>query len=509
MKKLLSLILALCLLLCCGVASAAGSDMVFLGGAVTSDNSTTISLFVPVDTSITANDLEVRVDNIRMTTSELSTAATTWVFIVDNYEAWGNWKDDLENTLDAIADNMGAADNGIVLSSDSTWNNTVELKLTTKGQLKDDFDKLNVTKKTGVTMESVTKNLLSDLSSVQGVNPHVCLVLLSNAAGIQKGAWDGVKETAVAKGITVYTIGMNLSSQKAEAFSAVATASLGGQSFITATQDKNFPQSTASAIHTAEKHHAIQLTIGGASFFQTPSEFTITLKNANPALSVTYKLSSEDKSHYNVLLMSSGSSEEIVIEDETPWYQKTEYLVVGGLVILLVILLIVLLISGKKRKAKKAAEAKKAEEARKAAEAAKKDDVSQSVATVAATAGFTSDAGETEVIARTVKAGSKGDCHLQLKQMNSTNVYTADFRKTLLVGRSREKADLVVYQEDKKISGVNAEFSFSGGVMTLKDKGSTNGTYLNGSRLTTEMRVNQNDIVKMGLTQFRVSWTIL
>jgi len=67
-------------------------------------------------------------------------------------------------------------------------------------------------------------------------------------------------------------------------------------------------------------------------------------------------------------------------------------------------------------------------------------------------------------------------------------------RTTLLVGR-RESCDIVL--RFPNVSGAHCELSVSGGHWVVKDLGSSNGTKVNGSRIT-EQQVESGDKISFG-----------
>jgi hypothetical protein len=70
----------------------------------------------------------------------------------------------------------------------------------------------------------------------------------------------------------------------------------------------------------------------------------------------------------------------------------------------------------------------------------------------------------------------------------------------LTIGRS---TDAEVRIEDRFASGVHARLFSRGGGYYLEDMGSTNGTYLNGARVTGESALTDLDEVRIGDTEFR------
>lgn len=68
------------------------------------------------------------------------------------------------------------------------------------------------------------------------------------------------------------------------------------------------------------------------------------------------------------------------------------------------------------------------------------------------------------------------------------------------VGR---RDDNTIVIDDAFVSGAHAQLTFDHGTWWLQDLGSTNGTAVNGNRVTTRVRLRQNDIVQFGRVSFR------
>ena len=74
---------------------------------------------------------------------------------------------------------------------------------------------------------------------------------------------------------------------------------------------------------------------------------------------------------------------------------------------------------------------------------------------------------------------------------------TLDLGDELIVGRG-EKCRLVL--DDTYVSTVHARIYAKGDTYMLEDLGSTNGTYLNRRRVTSQVEVHRGDQVKIGKT---------
>jgi pSer/pThr/pTyr-binding forkhead associated (FHA) protein len=68
-----------------------------------------------------------------------------------------------------------------------------------------------------------------------------------------------------------------------------------------------------------------------------------------------------------------------------------------------------------------------------------------------------------------------------------------------MIGRS-PRADFIV--ADQTVSSTHARLTYDGNAWMLEDAGSTNGTFLNGWRITDAILVRPGDELKIGETSF-------
>ena len=76
----------------------------------------------------------------------------------------------------------------------------------------------------------------------------------------------------------------------------------------------------------------------------------------------------------------------------------------------------------------------------------------------------------------------------------------------LTIGRDASRGAMIAIPNDGKLSGLHATLTKQGSVMTLEDNNSTNGTKVNGNRITSPVILQQNDTVTMGSTTYTVTW---
>ena len=75
--------------------------------------------------------------------------------------------------------------------------------------------------------------------------------------------------------------------------------------------------------------------------------------------------------------------------------------------------------------------------------------------------------------------------------------------KRLVIGRSEDDCDLGI-PDDDEISKQNCELTLEDGMVYIRDMGSTNGTFVNGVPIAGRYRLQTDDIILMGRTEFRV-----
>ncbi len=90
--------------------------------------------------------------------------------------------------------------------------------------------------------------------------------------------------------------------------------------------------------------------------------------------------------------------------------------------------------------------------------------------------------------------------HLRMmKGVPAYGVYFVEPRNA--IGRSEESDIFLV---DPSVSRNHATLTIEDGVITLRDLGSTNGTFVNGERITGDRTLTSGDIVTFGNTQMRL-----
>lgn len=88
--------------------------------------------------------------------------------------------------------------------------------------------------------------------------------------------------------------------------------------------------------------------------------------------------------------------------------------------------------------------------------------------------------------------------------VDEAKTYSSPMVDELVIGRVPQKARLIV--PDPKVSGANSKLTYENRVMYIEDLKSTNGTLLNGMKVTGKVVVHQQDTIRIGQTNLRISW---
>ena len=72
------------------------------------------------------------------------------------------------------------------------------------------------------------------------------------------------------------------------------------------------------------------------------------------------------------------------------------------------------------------------------------------------------------------------------------------------IGRSRDNTLLLTESESPASSARHAEALVEGGAWWIVDSGSTNGTYVNGTRVAGAQRLDAGDVLRVGATDLLV-----
>ena len=94
---------------------------------------------------------------------------------------------------------------------------------------------------------------------------------------------------------------------------------------------------------------------------------------------------------------------------------------------------------------------------------------------------------------------------LTLGGMNSDDVRIVEFSDKATLGR-RSTNSVVI--SDNAVSGEHCRLTYSDGKVIVEDMGSTNGTILNGEKITVS-EIKNGDVLILGKTKYKISFSII
>ena len=99
----------------------------------------------------------------------------------------------------------------------------------------------------------------------------------------------------------------------------------------------------------------------------------------------------------------------------------------------------------------------------------------------------------------------EGTFQISLTDMaNPERTFYAEGKAAYLVGR-RPQMDLCI-PDDGYVSGTHCKFELVDGDLYLTDLESSNGTKVNGEKITDKTKVTENDIIRIGKMEYKVNY---
>lgn len=118
------------------------------------------------------------------------------------------------------------------------------------------------------------------------------------------------------------------------------------------------------------------------------------------------------------------------------------------------------------------------------------------------------DEEEEEVYTRhTAAASTKKQWKLILENLNTWEKTSIIFYDNIGIGRKSEDSEFEKYyviKDDPRVSKLHCAIISSAGKLYLKDIGSSNGTFLNGQKITKPILIQKEDVIGVGQTQIEI-----
>lgn len=94
-----------------------------------------------------------------------------------------------------------------------------------------------------------------------------------------------------------------------------------------------------------------------------------------------------------------------------------------------------------------------------------------------------------------------------MEDIDSWDKYSFTFYDTVGIGRGKDGSGYERYlpiMDDRRVSKLHCAIVHRGDKLYLKDEGSRNGTYLNGSRISSPVIIQRDDIIGVGETRLEI-----
>ena len=92
----------------------------------------------------------------------------------------------------------------------------------------------------------------------------------------------------------------------------------------------------------------------------------------------------------------------------------------------------------------------------------------------------------------------------QLVFLRSSTKHSISIGSAFIIGRSSKCA--LILKEYKEVSGTHCKLSFKDNLLTIEDLNSTNGTFVNGARITKPYPLSNLDSLSLGKAEFRINF---
>ena len=416
------------------------------------------------DSNIKEQDpqISVSIDNVPLEVKSTNNAAS-WIFLVDtstvSTEAWSTAP--IIDTLKDLIKQMGDRDNGMIcnpstITADRTLSAKSELQSMSNDAMMETDDK-NPT-----AFPDAVEKALNYLDQNVGAKARTNLVIISNGSpkGVNAESIKTLQNKVRSAGSVVYAVAYtdgNTKNEVKEAYLGLANASRGGKAIEKkASEKKTAVKSMIDEISGAQKGYCTaSVSIPNPTTLATANVMTVTV-GGNQVHTLTYNIPTSISSQFAL----GGVEEKSFIEENL----KLIIIAGAGLLVVVAALIIVLKVVRKK-----------------------KNDIVEP-----------DDALPPPPISREVR--------VTLTREEDGEQFSAVTQGGIcVVGRSSD-ADIPLPDPKMKISREHMQLSYENGIVMLADLGSRNHTFVNGIMVSRKTVMQQGDIIRMGDSEFRISW---
>lgn len=436
-----------------------------------------------------------------------------------------------KEVLKELADTKGAQDNICI----TTMGNDVESSgfLSDSDKLTEAIDGIERISTEDTNLYYGITEALNVLKTDKQVHNKRCLLIFSDGEDDQKkGITEKEAEDAVKDShIPVFTIAMQGSNLKDEEGStkilgSFARNSAGGESYTPHLDDtydyadicekinvrlKNSLVITASLENIKEigddtVYIGLELSDGSKKVsdgITVPAGSILEAIEAIEAVEVT-----EDKTEVNYTIINESTQEETQPEEPE---SNNKYILIG-LIALLVILVVALIILISRKKAREEEETSDSGiydggfggSYDTAADSGQRFAGGSTYAPLSGAESGDSFSEQEDNAPKAKRNKDKIEVTLYKVGPGEDEKYQLTVKDEVTIGRSRNCQ--LSLQEDSALSGKHCSIIYRDGYVFVRDEKSTNGTYANGVPIVGEFRVERDDILLIGSSEYRISW---
>lgn len=396
-----------------------------------------------------------------------------------------------QETLSFFFSTMRDEDNAAII--DTSFQSGTPLSLKERNQFFSTIKDLQY-RATPNTLNAAIANALEYLQSkAQELRRRTCLIVLTNGFGKSE---EGMSTQDLIRKIdgtktTIYIMAYPTTSRKEEEIQKlrpIAEGSCGGQLFTCAASvSSDQRQLVLNKFQENEKRfYQADADISALTAGDQCSTLTVTVSTKNDRYGQQYALSQNEQSDVKKAMrpvVEETTQPEPTREAEekaqdTKEQKRTILIIVGGAALLIALAIVCAVIVKSRKKNTQGSEEQLAQVNHQPSEEAPIADI------------------------------RRNHIRVTLNQvgMNETAHYEADMVDSLTIGRDPQQARLLL-TDDMKVSKLHAKLTFDGSAMRLEDCGSTNGTRVNGVKISTPCIIQQGDEVSFGRTNLRIRWS--
>ena len=525
MKRLLAgLMLMVMICMCCMTAGADDVHPFAMQTVhVNDEGRINVVVFDPQEEQMEAKDFSLKIDQSPTTVETVSSLkkgeiGTTWLFVVDLSILGGKRLDKAQEIINGLLLGDGAAlgpkDKAAVFTTGMT---VKDIQLTNNRQmLKDQIDQLKLDQKSNHFFAQVA-TALNFLETSKEVQERKVLILISSGKNdnVTGMTYEELSTNLQSKRSTVYTFALldTPDPKKVEKYNALARASIGGQYYEIPGNSQTVENEVKELIRNEIRFRCITANPGKEGIkgkTVSVSRTDNTKVNDSLDLSSDQQLLLEKAADAAIAAANTPTPKPTATQTPEPTPTATataepnetkgpgggkgkelSTTQIGIIAAAVIAVIVVIALIAKKSRASREEQQLQQQQQHQQQESA------GSAFTYEETSGKTEVAPQAATVSTLmVKLESVG--------LDEEKSYTSPMVDELVIGRAPQKSRLVV--PDPKVSGANSKLTYANHVMMIEDLGSTNGTQLNGMKVTGKAVVHQQDTIRIGQTNLRISW---